>query len=467
MTRIALIGAGSVVFARNLVADILSHPALADADLRLMDTHPGRLDTARLLAQSIASTLNAPATITATTDRRKAIDGADFVISAIGVGGYEATKIDHLLPAEFGLRQTIGDTLGVGGIFRSLRGIPVLLDICQDMAELCPHALLLNYSNPMATHMLAVARATKIRHAGLCHGVANTARTMRMLVALKDIAPQEIMDHMAMAGDDPRRIEQWNQWYAMGSDPHLSYTCAGINHMAFFLRFESQGQDLYPTLRSLLDKPHLVRMDPVRFEVMRHFGWFMTETSAHSSEYLPWFLKNDAEIERMHLKVSSYLQTCQRQDRSYQAMHDALVAGRPVIEKPYCLSVEYASRILNAMVTNEPYVFNGNVHNRGGALISNLPGDSCVEVPCVADAGGIHPTTIGELPPQCAGMIRTNINVQDLVVRGLLEGDRRYITQAAMLDPNTASQLTLPAIASLVDRMFEAQKQWLPASLQG
>lgn len=464
--KIAFIGAGSVVFSRNLIADLCGHQALQDAHLALVDIDPDRLETATMMARSIADQMQVPLEISAHTKRESALDGADFVICCIGVGGMDATRIDLELPARFGLHQTVGDTLGVGGIFRAVRSIPELLRIGHDMRRLCPNALLLNYTNPMAMHCLAVERALPdIRHVGLCHGVKNTAQTLRMLVEMSEEPPEKIERHFQRPMNAPERVAEWQNWMRKGLDPKLSYTCAGINHMAFFLHFESAGKDLYPAIRRAMDIPHLHRFDPVRFELMRRLGYFMTETSGHTAEYVPWFLRDDEQVKACHLQTSSYLDTCQRQDQQYQDLRAALHRGENVITTPYSLSVEYGSRIINACVTNQPYVFNGNVHNRSGALIRNLPGDSCVEVPCVVNAQGVQPTAIGELPPQCAALIRTNINVQDLTVRGILEGRRDAIHQAAMLDPNTAAHLPLDKIDELVDTLFEAHRDRLPENL--
>jgi len=455
MVKIALIGAGSVVFAKNVIADLLWHEALADSHLVLVDIDQGRLETARRLADRIQSSFGTGARIEHTMDRRQALAGADFVICTIGVGGFDATRRDHEIPARFGVQQTVADTLGPGGIFRSARSIPVLLGICRDMTELCPEAWLLNYTNPMATHCLAVARATRIKCVGLCHGVRNTARTMRMLVGLVERDPAEIWAHFELPAHSEPRVAQWQEWWELGADPDLTYTCAGINHMAFFLRFESAGRDLCAALREMLNMPHMRRLDPVRFELFERLGYFMTETSGHTAEYVPYFLKDPAETRRMHLEVSSYLDTCRRQDDGCRAMQAALAADDGIVNQPYELSVEYASRIINAIVTGVPYTFNGNVHNNGGKVIPNLPRDCCVEVPCRADGDGIRPVFAEELPPQCAALIRTNVNVQDLTVRAVLEARDDYLRHALMLDPNTASTLTLPRISELADAMLQ------------
>jgi alpha-galactosidase len=464
--KIALIGAGSTVFSQNVIGDILWHEALRDSDLRLVDIDRDRLATAEGMARILCRQFGSQSKVTATTDRRKALDGADVVISTIGVGGTAATKTDLTIPARFGLKQTVGDTLGAGGVFRSVRSVPELLRICADMAELCPDALLLNYSNPMAMHCLAVERATRIKHVGLCHGVVNTALTMRMITAMASEKPAVIWRHFKRPWGDPEREREWKEWIRLGEDPDLSYTCAGINHMAFFLRFESKGRDLYPLLRKAMDIPHLYRFDRVRFDLMRRLGYFMTETAGHTAEYTPYFLKSDAEVARCFLRVSGYLQTCRDQDAAYRVLRREVKAGQNMAGMPYKPSREYCSRIINGLVTGQPYVFNGNVHNQGGALISNLPGDCCVEVPCTADRQGVRPTMVGELPPACAALICTNVNVQDLCVRGILEGNRRYIHQAIMLDPNTASVLTLAEIDRLVEAMFTAHAKRLPKNLR-
>ena len=449
-----------------MIADILWHPALSDSEIVLMDIDPRRLDILLRMARSINAKLGARGVFRATTDQEAALQGADFVLCTVGVGGCEATRKDLEIPLKFGLKQTIGDTLGVGGIFRAARSIPVVIELCRLMEKLCPKALLMNYTNPMAMHMLAIQRATSIRAVGLCHGVVNTATTMRMLVAMKDIPEAEIAAHFQKPYNSPDRTAEWKRWWELGRDENLSYTCAGINHMAAFLRFESGGKDLYPELRQLLDRPYFHALEPVRFDLLRWLGYFMTETSTHSAEYLPYFLKNDEEIASRSLRVAGYLEAVGLLHEEIEALDQALRSGSPVVPEEYSLSVEYASRIINAIVTGKPFVFNGNVHNRGGALISNLSGDACVEVPCVADSAGVTPTVIGDLPPQVAAMIRTNINVQDLAVRGILENSKDYLCQAAMLDPNTAASLTLSEIKALMDVMFEAHQGILSPDLR-
>ena len=463
MPKIAIIGAGSAVFSRNVIADILWHPALRDAEITLMDIDVWRLEICGRMARSINETLGARLTLRITTDLSEALAGADFVICTMGVGGASATRLDLEIPLKLGLKQVIGDTLGVGGIFRAVRSVPVVLELCRLMEKICPNALLMNYANPMAMHMLAIHRASPVRAVGLCHGVVNTATTMRMLVAMKDVPAKDIENHFRRPWRSAEREAEWKQWMTLGHDPDLSYTCAGINHMAAFLRFESGGRDLYPELRRLLDIPDFQAFEPVRFDLFRWLGYFLTETSGHCSEYVPYYLKDSAETDRCALRVAGYIETVRLLAQDVDRLDETLKSGAPVVPSEYSLSVEYASRIINAVVTGTPFVFNGNVHNRGGALISNLPGDACVEVPCVANRAGISPTFIGDLPPQVAALIRTNINVQDLAVRGILESNKDFIYQAAMLDPNTAASLTLPQIKSVVDALFEAHGANLPA----
>ena len=404
--KVTLIGAGSTVFARTLVSDLVSFPELRDGlTIALMDIDPARLDaTAQMTAR-------AGVEVEATLDRRAALDGADYVMTMFQVGGYRpATVIDFDVPKRFGLRQTIGDTVGIGGVMRGLRTIPVLLDVCRDMEELCPDALLLQYVNPMAMLCWAVARAGPIRSVGLCHSVQGTARDL--------------------AAD-------------LGVD-ELEYLCAGINHMAFYLELRHRGRDVYPDLRAQTDIPEWNR---VRYEVLRHFGYFCTESSEHLAEYVPWFIKSARPelLEEFNIPLDEYLRRCEEQ--LAQPVPETLSNER---------SDEYGAHIIHALETGEPFTFNGNVMNDG--LVDNLP-YSCVEVPCIADASGITPQPVGALPPQLAALIRTNVNVQELTVEAALTGDRNYAYHAAMLDPHTAAELSLGEIHDLVDQLLQAHSQ--------
>ncbi|WP_028065224.1 alpha-glucosidase/alpha-galactosidase [Solirubrobacter soli] len=418
MPKIAFIGAGSAVFTRNLVGDVLSLPALRDtAEFALMDIDAERLDTADLITRRLIDAHGARATVSATTDRRSALDGADYVVTSFQIGGYKpSTVVDFEVPKRYGLRQTIADTLGVGGIMRGLRTIPVLLDVCRDLEELSPDALLLNYVNPMAMLCWAAAEASSIRTVGLCHSVQGTTAELARDLGI----PAGEIDQLA----------------------------AGINHMAFFLRFEHEGEDLYPALREV-DPPPWNR---VRYEVLKHFGYFVTESSEHFSEYVPWFIKDGRPdlLERFNVPLDEYPRRCERQIAEWESI-------RGVLEVSTEQSHEYGAHIINACETGEPYAFNGNVPNRG--LIDNLPADCCVEVPCVASADGITPQRVGTLPRQLAALMQTNVNVQGLTVEAALTGRREAIHQAAMLDPHTAAELSLDEIASLVDDLLEAHHE--------
>jgi len=426
MPKIGIVGAGSAVFTRNLVGDILSLPELRDsAEFALMDIDAERLGTAELLTRRLIEAHGAQASVEATTDRRSALDGADYVVTSFQVGGYRpSTVVDFEVPKRYGLRQTIADTLGVGGIMRGLRTIPVLLDVCRDLEELSPDALLLNYVNPMAMLCWAAAEASSIRTVGLCHSVQGTTRELANDLGV----PAGEIDQLA----------------------------AGINHMAFFLRFEHNGEDLYPALREL-EPPDWNR---VRYEVMRHFGYFVTESSEHFSEYVPWFIKDGRPdlIERFNVPLDEYPRRCERQIAEWESI-------RGELELSTAQSQEYGAHIIAACETGRPYAFNGNVPNRckDGLLIDNLPADCCVEVPCVASAEGIQPQAVGTLPRQLAALMQTNVNVQGLTVEAALTGRREAIHQAAMLDPHTAAELSLDEIASLVDDLLDAHGEWIPA----
>jgi alpha-galactosidase len=433
MPKIAFIGAGSAQFTRTLVGDILSAPALADtATLALMDVDAQRLRTAETIARNVAASVDAGASIEATLDRRAALDGADYVVTSFQVGGYRpATVVDFEVPKRFGLRQTIGDTLGVGGIMRGLRTIPVLLDVCRDMEELCPGALLLNYVNPMAMLCWAVAEASSIRTVGLCHSVQHTAGELATDLGI----PAAELDH------------------------HV----AGINHLAFFLRLERDGEDLYPALRRIVDEDRVPEHNRVRYELLRHFGYFVTESSEHFAEYVPWFIKRGRPdlIERFNIPLDEYPRRCEASIAEWETLRHELESGRPLAVEA---SVEYGAEIIKACETGEPFTFNANVPNAAGGrrLIDNLPGDCCVEVPCVASASGIEPQPAGPLPRHLAALIQTNVGVQGLTVEAALTGRREAVHQAAMLDPHTAAELSLDEIARLVDALLEAHGDWIP-----
>jgi alpha-galactosidase len=429
MPRIAFVGAGSAVFTRNLVGDVLSLPELRDTTtFALMDVDADRLATAEIVARRLVEAHGARASVEATQDRRAALAGADYVVTSFQVGGYRpATVIDFEVPKRYGLRQTIADTIGVGGIMRGLRTIPVLLDVCRDLEELSPGALLLNYVNPMAMLCWAVAAASSIRTVGLCHSVQHTAAELAADLGLP-------------AGEVDHRV-------------------AGINHVAFFLELTRAGEDLYPALRRVTPPEH----NRVRYELLEHFGFFVTESSEHFAEYGPWFIKDgrDDLIERFNVPLDEYPRRCEAQLAEWDALRADLEGGGTVAT---ARSHEYGADIIRACETGVPFRFNGNVPNRvrDRLLIDNLPADCCVEVPCVAGAGGIEPQPVGVLPRQLAALIQTNVNVQGLTVEAALTGRREAVHQAAMLDPHTAAELSLDEIAALVDELLDAHGDWIP-----
>jgi alpha-galactosidase len=459
MTKITFLGAGSTVFARNLIGDILSFPELADCTLSLHDIDQERLRTSESVARRLAQTLNAQPTIEATTDRRAALDGADYALSMFQVAGYKpGTVIDFEVAKKYGLRQTIADTLGIGGIMRGLRTMPVLLDMCRDMEELCPDVTFLNYVNPMATLCWAISRASKIKTVGLCHSVQGTAQEL--------------------ANDIRVPIEE------------INYVCAGINHMAFYLKFERNGEDLYPLIRQVVEEGRVPPWNRVRYEMFMRLGYFVTESSEHFAEYVPWFIKRDRPdlIERFSIPLDEYLHRCQIQIKTWQFVKDKLEKDvtpseeavrqalaetevtPPVLEHirrqihemdQVARSHEYGSLIIHSLETGTPRVIYGNVAN--GGVIDNLPRDCIVEVPCLVDKNGLQPTRIGALPPHLAALMQTNINVQALAVEAALTGKREHIYHAAMLDPHTAAELDLDQIWNLVDDLIEAHGEWLPA----
>jgi alpha-galactosidase len=429
MPKITFIGAGSTVFAKNLLGDILSFPELANAHISLFDIDAERLKTSEVVANKVAHALGATPTIEATNDRRKALDGADYAISMFQVAGYKpGTVVDFEIPKKYGLRQTIADTLGVGGIMRGLRTIPVFLDICRDMEALCPDVTFLQYVNPMAMNCMAINRATKIKTVGLCHSVQGTAEQL--------------------AWDIKVPIEE------------INYICAGINHMAFYLKFERNGEDLYPLIRKVMAENKQPTWNLVRYEIFKHFGYFVTESSEHFSEYTPWFIKRDRPdlVDQFNIPLDEYIRRCEEQIKGWHEMRERLEAGADIDVRR---SHEYGSLIIHSLETGTPRVVYGNVANNG--LIDNLPQDCCVEVPVLVDKSGLQPTKIGKLPTQLAAMMRTNVNVQELVVEAALTGKREHIYHAAAMDPHTAAELDLNQIHSLVDDLIAAHGNWLPA----
>jgi alpha-galactosidase len=444
MPKIAMIGAGSVVFARRLLVDLLSWPALQAAEIVLMDVDARRLDLIGALADRLVAQERLSARVWSTTDRRAALDGADYVVCSIQVGGLEMYAHDVEIPRKYGIDQTVGDTLGPGGVFRGLRTIPIFQSFARDMESLCPHALFINYSNPMNINMWAWSQSTTVRSIGLCHSVQGTA------------------ERLARFMDVP-----FNE---------MSFWCAGINHQAWYLDLRrghggARGMDLYPRLREKMDDPETFAEDRVRFEVMRHFGYFVTESTHHMSEYVPWFRTSPELIEAFTTPRWDYYDICvNRKDPHEEQMAREARGEAPI---PFTRTHEYCSYIVNAMETNVPFVMNANVPNtwgrsgfRGGGagslLISNLPPSCNVEVPCLVDGAGVHPCAIGDLPEQLAGINRTNVNVQALAVEGALTGDREMIVRAVQMDPLTAALLPLSRIREMVGEMFAAEAAYLP-----
>ena len=429
MPKIAFIGAGSTVFAKNLMGDILSYPQLADSTFSLLDINEERLRTSEIVAHKVADTLGAKPKIEATTDRRKALEGADYAISMFQVAGYKpGTVIDFEVPKKYGLRQTIADTLGIGGIMRGLRTIRVFQEMTQDMEQLCPDVTLLQYVNPMAMNCWAINRTSSIKTVGLCHSVQGTAEQL--------------------AHDIGVPIEE------------INYLCAGINHMAFYLRFERNGEDLYPLIRKVVEEGRVPDWNRVRYEMFLRLGYFVTESSEHFSEYVPWFIKRDRPdlIEKFNIPLDEYITRCENQIAKWEQLRTEL--ENPETKLPVRRSHEYGSQIIYAMETGQPTVIYGNVKNDG--LIENLPDDCTVEVPILIDKNGIQPTKIGRIPPHLAALMQTNINVQSLTVEAAITCKREHIYHAAMLDPHTAAELSLDQIWSLVDDLIEAHGDWLP-----
>ena len=435
MTKICLVGAGSTVFAQNILGDVLSSPGFIGCTISLFDIDPERLKTSNIVAQRICESLKlSDVRIEATLDRKQALKGSDFVILMMQVGGYKpATVTDFDIPKRYGLRQTIADTLGIGGIFRGLRTIPVLEEIARDMEEVCPDALMMNYVNPMAINSWAVKDlAPQLKYVGLCHSVQHTA------AHLADCLGENIAD--------------------------IDYVSAGINHVAFFLKYrkrnaDGSNEDLYPRLKALAAEGRVPDDDRVRFDVLKRLGYFVTESSEHFSEYTSWYIKEGRGdlIDALNIPLDEYIRRCEVQIAEWHELRKELESDRPI---EVCRSNEYAAGIIHASVTGEPALIYGNVANSG--LIANLPPECVVEVPCHVDHNGIQPIRIGRIPPQLAGVIRSNVTVQELTVQAALTGQREYIYQAALLDPHTSAELAPDQIWRMVDDLIAAHGDLLP-----
>jgi alpha-galactosidase len=428
--KIAMIGAGSVVFVKNLLTDILSLPALQDCTIALHDIDPERLETAGMMARWTAAQFGAASVVEEHADRRACVDGADFVINMVQIGMHEATLLDFDIPRRHGLKQTIADTVGIGGIFRGLRTIPFMLDLVRDMRELCPQALLLNYTNPMSILTWAVYKAfPEQRVVGLCHNVQFTSR-----------------DLAEYLGVDLSR---------------LSYDCGGINHMTWFLRLMVDGKDAYPQLFAAAENPAIYAKDKVRFELMKHLGRFVSESSEHTAEYTPYFLRREDQIAEFDVPVDEYVRRSIRNLNRYAETRRKLLAGE---EFPLERSAEYGASIIHAMVTGEVQLIYGNVENSG--LIENLPSGCCVEVPVVVDRNGLRPVRVGTLPPELAAHCAPHVFVQDLTVRAALQGERELVYRAAVLDRHAASVLSLREIRAMVDELIDAHGDAMPVGVR-
>jgi len=427
MAKITYIGAGSTGFGKRFVSDILTRPALAEGTIALMDINHDYLDVMTALAKKMAKQLGVETKIESTTDRRRALSGADYVICTIVESSRDLRMTNHRISRKYGVDQAIGCTTGPSGVFWALRTIPVMLSICRDMEDLCPDAWLLHYQNPTSTVPLALYTASPIKSIGLCHSVEGTARTLARYIG----AP----------------FEETGHWVA------------GVNHQAWFLRFEWNKKDAYPLLREKMEDPEIYKHDMVRFEMMRYFGYFLTESSYHNSEYVPYFRKNP-EL-RKRFAPSTVVDHSANEKAAVEARRTELrkeAYGSSPVQIEH--SFEPCINIIDAMETNTTYRFNGNVLNTG--LITNLPDSFCVEAPCLVDNMGIHPCYIGDLPPQCAALNRGRCAGDELAVKGALLGDRKAVEQALALDPLTAAVCTLDQIHNMVEELFEANAEYLP-----
>lgn len=440
MTKIAFVGAGSTVFAKNILGDCMCTPALQDAELALYDIDATRLKESAAVMRALNRNINRNRARITThlgkAQRKRALRNADFVVNAIQVGGYDPCTItDFEVPKKYGLRQTIADTIGIGGIFRVLRTLPVMLDIAHDMEKVCPDAWFLNYTNPMAALTGGLLRKTSIRTVGLCHSVqACAGGLLRNLGMDKDVS-------------------------------HVQWKIAGINHMAWLLEITDQGRDLYPEIRKRArrklqawrkgpEKNH----DMVRLYMMLQLGYYITESSEHLSEYVPYFIKKSYPelISEFNIPLDEYPRRCVNQIAHWKAQKKQL-RGKGLT---HTRGHEYGSWIMESVLTGQPFALGGNVLNHG--LITNLPRNACVEVSCLVDRNGVQGTFVGDLPEQCAALNRTNINTQLLTLEAAFTGRKDHIYQAAMLDPHTSAELSIDDIRRLCDDLIRAHGRWLP-----
>lgn len=433
MVKITFIGAGSTIFAKNVLGDVMLTPSLQYSEIALYDIDEKRLKESELMLKTMNKNINKNrANIISYDDSKEALRDADFVINAIQVGGYKpSTVIDFEIPEKYGLRQTIGDTIGIGGIMRALRTLPVMFDYAKQMEEVCPDAWLLNYTNPMSILTSAMLKHTNIKTVGLCHSV--------------QVCVPELFEHLGI--QDKYNLDDF-QW-----------KIAGINHMAWLLEITKDGKDFYPEIKKralAIENPH---EDSVRFELMKYFGYYVTESSEHNAEYHPYFIKRQYPelIDELGIPLNEYLRRCEQQIADWESQSEEILNDS---ELSHEMTREYASSIMNSIVTGEPTSIAGNVLNKG--LITNLPYDTCVEVPCLVDKNGIQPVHVGTLPTQLAGLNQTHITVNELVIEAAITKDREKIYHAAMLDPHAGSELTLPEIKAMVDELIEAHGDYLP-----
>jgi len=434
MTRITFIGAGSIGFTRTLVRDILTFPRLADAELVLMDIDAERLEFAERSVKRIIELGNYPATVKTTLSRAEALQGADVVMVTILAGGVHVWRHDIEIPKQYGIDINVGDTRGPSGIFRALRTIPEMLSIAKDMEKYCPNAMMLNYTNPMAMLCRAMQRESNIAITGLCHSVQGTAEMLARWIGV----PYEEID----------------------------YLCAGINHMAWYLRFDHKSQSVYPLIRAAMDKPEVYNEEIVRNEMFLHLDYYVTESSGHNSEYNAWFRKRPDLIEKYCThgtgwnpgKHAYILDEYLRRENEWRDDARSWFDGSAQLKLDR--GHEYAAYIVNALVGGEPFRFNGNVRNTG--LITNLPQDACVEVPVFVDKDGLHPVHVGALPPQCAMLTNLSAQIEELAVDGAISGDPRKVYQAILNDPLTAAVLAPNEIRDMVNQMFAQNKDYLP-----
>lgn len=438
MPKITFMGAGSTIFAKNVLGDCILTPEISDLEIALFDIDPVRLEDSKSMLENICRNAGRKVPVLSYLNRKEALKGAKYVINAIQVGGYDPCTItDFEIPKKYGLRQTIADTLGIGGIFRALRTIPVLEDFAKDMEEVCPDALFINYANPMAMLSGYMQKYTKINTIGLCHSVQVCIPQLFKALDMEELIPET----------------KWD--------------IAGINHQAWLLKVEDgKGNDLYPEIKKRAKDflegraSYDADWDRVRYEMMLNFGYYITESSEHNAEYTPWFIKSAHPelIDRYKIPLDEYPRRCVKQINDWTEMRKELVGNGNIQHEK---SREFAAHIIEAMENDHPYRVHGNVQNHG--LITNLPHDACVEVPCLVDRAGIHPCYVGDLPQQCAAINRTNINVQLMAIEAAHTHRKEALYMAAMLDPHTAAELTMDEIKSMCDEMLEAHKDWMPS----